>query len=136
MGGVTGVSVHPFGFFRKNRKNLAEPRVIIVMNTIPAPGVPMARYSVGAYTYEDDSVIPQIFDEVTGSPVALGSKLISRERGDTVTVEAMGIRLVDGSLVPFVDASMDAANLFEYQINAEKSPDTGEWVLAGYWAVS
>ena len=41
----------------------------------------MARYSVGAYTYEDDSVIPQIFDEVTGTPVALGSKLISRERG-------------------------------------------------------
>lgn len=28
----------------------------------------MARYSVGAYTYEDDSVIPQIFDEVTGTP--------------------------------------------------------------------
>lgn len=23
----------------------------------------------------------------------------------------------------------------EYKINAEKSPDTGEWVLAGYWAV-
>lgn len=96
----------------------------------------MARYSVGAYTYEDDSAIPQIFDEVTGSPVALGSKLISRERGDTVTVEAMGARLVNGSLVPFVDASMDAANLFEYKINAEKSSDTGEWVLAGYWAVS
>ena len=39
-------------------------------------------------------------------------------------------------MVPFVDASMDAANLFEYKINAEKSSDTGEWVLAGYWAVS
>lgn len=96
----------------------------------------MAHYSVGAYTYEDDSSIPQICDEVTGSPVSFGSKLISRERGDTVTVEAMGIRLVNGSLVPFVVASMDAAKLFEYQINAEKSPDTGEWVLAGYWAVS
>lgn len=96
----------------------------------------MARYSVGAYAYEDDSVIPQIFDEVTGNPVAIGSKLISRERGDTVTVEAMGVRLVNGSLVPFVDASMDVANLFEYKINAEKSSDTGEWVLAGYWAVS
>lgn len=96
----------------------------------------MVRYSVGAYTYEDDSSIPQICDEVTGSPVSFGSKLISRERGDTVTVEAMGVRLVNGSLVPFVVASMDAANLFEYKINAEKSANTGEWVLAGYWAVS
>lgn len=95
----------------------------------------MARYSVGAYTYEDDSSIPQICDGVTGSPVSFGSKLISRERRDTVTVEAMGVRLVNGSLVPFVIASMDLANLFEYEISAEKSVDTGEWVLAGYWAV-
>ena len=96
----------------------------------------MARYSVGAYTYEDDSSIPQICDGVSGSPVSFGSKLIAHERGDTVTVEAMGVRLVNGSLVPFVVASMDAAKLFEYKINAEKSSDTGEWVLAGYWAVS
>lgn len=96
----------------------------------------MARYSVGAYAYEDDFSIPQICDEVTGSPVSFGSKLISRERGDTVTVEAMGVRLVNGSLVPFVIASMDVAELFEYKINAEKSEDTGGWVLAGYWAVS
>lgn len=95
----------------------------------------MARYSVGAYAYEDDSVIPQIFDEVTGNQVAIGSKLISRERGDTVTVEAMGVRLVNGSLVPFVEASMDIAGLFEYKINAEKSADTGKWVLVGYWSV-
>ncbi|MBD9103942.1 MAG: hypothetical protein EGQ03_01530 [Collinsella aerofaciens] len=96
----------------------------------------MARYSVGAYTYEDEYAFPQICDEVSGAPVSLGSKLISRERGDTVTVEAVGVRLVNGSLVPFVEASMDVAKLFEYKINAEKFADTGEWVLAGYWAVS
>lgn len=48
----------------------------------------MARYSVGAYTYEDDSVIPQIFDEVTGtlsslapssSPESAGTPLPSRQ---------------------------------------------------------
>ena len=33
-----GACLHLLGFFRKNRKNLAVPRVIIVMNTIPAPG--------------------------------------------------------------------------------------------------
>lgn len=48
----------------------------------------MARYSVGAYTYEDDSVIPQIFDEVTvprsplapsSSPESEGTPLPSRQ---------------------------------------------------------
>lgn len=96
----------------------------------------MVRYSVGAYTYEDDSAFTQICDEATGTPVSLGSKLVSRERGDSVTVEAVGVRLMNGSLVPFVEASMDVANLFEYKINAEKSSDTGEWVLAGYRTVS
>ena len=96
----------------------------------------MVRYRVGAYTYEDDSAFPNICDEATGTPVSLGSKLISRERGDSVTVEAVGVRLVNGSLVPFVEASMDVANLFEYKINAEKSSDTGEWVLTGYRTVS
>ena len=32
----------------------------------------MARYSVGAYTYEDDSPDTMIYDGLTGIPLSLG----------------------------------------------------------------
>ena len=51
----------------------------------------MARYSVGAYTYEDDSPDTMIYDGLTGIPLSLGYELVSQERGDTVKVVALGV---------------------------------------------
>lgn len=52
----------------------------------------MARYSVGAYTYEDDSPDTMIYDGLTGIPLSLGYELVSQERGDTVRVVALGVK--------------------------------------------
>lgn len=93
----------------------------------------MARYSVGAYTYEDDSPDTMIYDGLTGIPLSLGYELVSQERGDTVKVVALGVKDDTAGPVPFATLRPCAYSLAsEYDVRAVRCPQTGQWVLIGY----
>lgn len=96
----------------------------------------MARCSVGAYTYEDDSCDTIIYDGLTGIPLSLGYELVSQERGDTVRVVALGVKDDTAGPVPFATLRPCACSLAaEYDVRAVRCPQTGQWVLIGYMGV-
>lgn len=96
----------------------------------------MARYSVGAYAYEDDSCDTMIYDGLTGIPLSLGYELVSQERGDTVRVVALGVKDDAAGPVPFATLRPCAYSLAsEHDVRAVRCPQTGQWVLIGYMGV-